>query len=146
MIRFSCDWCSRLKGPQEAWILGIAAETVGYTAVRREATILADWERDRAVLPLAVHFCSTRCKDKYMGQLFDSKVPTEEEVIVERVEPAEVIKRVEPAEVIKRVEPARVTKKDHSKQVGKGNHSKDSKEGGVTQIESPKGRRHRRTA
>src|SRR5436853_1138221 len=27
MIRFSCDWCSRLKGPQEAWILGIAAET-----------------------------------------------------------------------------------------------------------------------
>src|SRR5207253_8134317 len=87
MIRFSCDWCSRLKGPQEAWILGIAAETVGYTAVRREATILADWERDRAVLPLAVHFCSTRCKDKYMGQLFDSKVPTEEEVIVERVEP-----------------------------------------------------------
>ena len=53
-----------------AWILGIAAETVGYTAVRREATILSDWNRESAVSPLAVHFCSPECEDKYMAQLF----------------------------------------------------------------------------
>jgi hypothetical protein len=116
MIEFSCDWCSRIKKPQEAWILGIAAETVGYTAVRREATILSDWDRERAVRPLAVHFCSTECKDKYMAQLFDGRTPAEEEVIVERVEPAEVIKR------------------------------NTSRQGRVTRIDSHRVRQHRRTA
>ena len=127
MIRFSCDWCSRMKGPREEWILGIAAETVGYTAVRREATILSDWDRERAVLPLAVHFCSPQCKDKYMAQLFDSKAraeEAEEEVIVEHVEPAEV------------------TTVNHSKKVGKRNHSKTR----VTEIDSQRARRHKRTA
>ena len=119
MIQFSCDWCSRIKGTREAWILGIAAETVGYTAVRREATILSDWDRERAVLPLAVHFCSLKCKDKYMAQLFDSKKArgeeAEEEVLLEHVEPTEVTKR---------------------------NRSKAR----VTQIDSPRPRRHKRTA
>jgi hypothetical protein len=121
MIRFSCDWCSRMKGPQEAWILGIAAETVGYTAVRREATILSDWERDRAVLPLAVHFCSPRCKDKYMAHLFDSKAPArEQEVLVERVEPAEISET--------------------------GKNRRSGREKGVTKIDSHKGNRRKRTA
>src|SRR5919197_4092129 len=94
MIEFSCDYCSRMKGPQEAWILGIAAETVGYTAVRRQATILFDWNRESAVLPLAVHFCSPECKDKHMAQLFDSKAPAEDEVILERVSPQKSSKEV----------------------------------------------------
>jgi hypothetical protein len=96
VIEFSCDWCSRTKNPQEAWILGIASETVGFTAVRREATILSDWDREDAVLPLAVHFCSPECKNKYMAELFDSRTPAEEEVVLERVEPAEVIKKTYP--------------------------------------------------
>ena len=96
MIEFSCDWCLRTKNAQEAWILGIAAETVGFTAVRREATILPDWNRESAVSPLAVHFCSTECKDKYMAQVFDSRIPAEEEVVFERVEPAEVIRETYP--------------------------------------------------
>ena len=127
MIQFSCDWCSRLKGPREAWILGIAAETVGYTAVRREATILSDWDRERAVLPLAVHFCSPECKDKYMAELFDSKARAEE---------------AEQEVILDHVEPAGVTKRNHSKEAGKRNHSKS----GVTQIDSHKARRQKRTA
>jgi len=116
MVQFSCDWCSRTKGPQEAWILGIAAETVGFTAVRREATILSEWDRERAVHSLAVHFCSPECRDKYMAELFDSRTPVEEEVVFERVEPAEVVRR---------------------------NYSREAR---VTRIDSQKGRRHKSSA
>ena len=70
MIQFVCDSCLRAKRPQDAWILGLAAEARGVTAARREVTILSGWERDRALHALAVHFCSASCKDKYLQQLF----------------------------------------------------------------------------
>ncbi|HEY7616721.1 MAG TPA: hypothetical protein VH744_07955 [Terriglobales bacterium] len=89
MLHFACDWCSKIKRPEEAWILGVAAETVGVTAARREVTILSGWNYERAVLPLAVHFCSLACKDKYVARVFHSEAPAEE-VVVERVLPEEV--------------------------------------------------------
>jgi len=58
MIQFACDSCRRIKGSNEVWLMGLAAETVGVTAARREVTILA------------VHFCSEECKDKYVTKLF----------------------------------------------------------------------------
>lgn len=70
MIQFACDSCSVVKAPNEVWILGLAAESLGVTASRREVTILHAWDASRAVTPLAVHFCSVECKEDYMASLF----------------------------------------------------------------------------
>jgi hypothetical protein len=70
MIHFECDSCRRVKALNEIWLLGLAAETVGVVAARREVTILPVWERDQAVHRLAVHFCSEECKDRYVAKLF----------------------------------------------------------------------------
>jgi len=70
MIRFSCDSCQAIKTPDEIWILGLAAEAVGFTAARREVNILSSWDYTNAVHPLAVHFCSESCKENYIDKLF----------------------------------------------------------------------------
>jgi hypothetical protein len=71
MIAFICDTCGRMKKPEQDWILGLAAENLGAVSARREVNILSRWADPQAVHPLAVHFCSERCKDKYMKKLFD---------------------------------------------------------------------------
>ncbi len=70
MLLFSCDSCQRIKNPDENWIVGFAADTMGVTSATREVTILDAWSGARAVDPLAVHFCSVACKDKYVDALF----------------------------------------------------------------------------
>src|SRR5439155_3222471 len=65
MIRFVCDSCERTKGARDPWLLGLAAEAVGLTTSRREMTILPAWDSDRAVHPLAVHFCLDRWKGRF---------------------------------------------------------------------------------
>jgi len=70
MVRFQCETCGRLKDPNEAWILGLAAENIGLTAARREISIESIWDRERAVDILAVHFCSDQCRVDYMNALF----------------------------------------------------------------------------
>jgi hypothetical protein len=70
MIKFSCDSCQAVKAPDEIWILGLAAEAVGFTAARREVNILSGWDYANAVHPLAVHFCSESCKENYIDKLF----------------------------------------------------------------------------
>ena len=82
MLRYECDFCHRLKGRDEAWILGFAAENVGVTAARREVTILTHWDEVRAVDYLAVHFCREQCRQKYMANLFGEE-PAEAEVVEE---------------------------------------------------------------
>ncbi len=102
MLRFACDWCDRLKQSDEVWILGFAAENRGVTASRREVTVLSEWDRERAVNPFAVHFCSPDHKDKYMAALFDTApvvdefkvrrtVPVAEEVEIHKTAPAKRI-------------------------------------------------------
>jgi hypothetical protein len=71
MLQFSCDYCGILKEPGETWINGAAAENVGTQAARREVVIDTVWRRERAVLLLAVHFCSLECKDRYLAELFN---------------------------------------------------------------------------
>jgi hypothetical protein len=51
-------------------MLGLAAESVGVQSARREINILSTWAEPQAVHPMAVHFCSERCKDKYVERLF----------------------------------------------------------------------------
>lgn len=70
MLQFACDSCLRTKETGEAWILGLAADTLGAISTSREVTILQIWDPDRAVDPLAVHFCSANCKNRYLDQLF----------------------------------------------------------------------------
>ena len=70
MIRFVCDSCGRTKTPGQEWILGLAAERIGVQSVRKEIHILSGWAEPQAVHPLAVHFCSKRCEEKYMNRLF----------------------------------------------------------------------------
>jgi hypothetical protein len=82
MIRFFCDTCSTEKPATAVWILGLAAEAVGVTAARREVSIMPRWERDRAVHPLAVHFCSEACKDKYITVLFGDTEASEDVMTV----------------------------------------------------------------
>src|SRR5256884_4768922 len=90
MIQFVCDSCGRVKEPSETWIVGTAAEAVGVTAARREVTIQSAWDRAIAVHPFAVHFCSIKCKDSYMAELFAADSAAEER-IVERTAPAEIL-------------------------------------------------------
>ena len=75
MLQFACDYCGNRKQPGETWINGVAAENVGTRAARREVVIDPAWTRERAVLPLAVHFCSVECKDNYLAELFEKPVP-----------------------------------------------------------------------
>jgi hypothetical protein len=70
MIAFLCDTCGKLKKPEQDWTLGMAAESVGAVSARREVNILSIWAETQAVHPLAVHFCSERCKERYMNKLF----------------------------------------------------------------------------
>ncbi len=71
MLQFICDYCANVKEPGETWINGVAVENVGTQAARREVIIDPAWRRERAVLPLAVHFCSVECKDNYLAELFN---------------------------------------------------------------------------
>lgn len=70
MLQFVCDYCGNIKEPREVWINGVAAENVGTQAARREVLIDPAWRYERAVLPLAVHFCCEDCKEQYLAQLF----------------------------------------------------------------------------
>ena len=60
-----------LWGTRQDWILGLAAENVGAVSARREVNILSRWAEAQAVHPFAVHFCSARCKDKYLKKMVD---------------------------------------------------------------------------
>ena len=71
MLQFVCDYCGNIKQPDETWINGMAAENVGTQAARREAVIDPAWRYERAILSLAVHFCSIDCKNNYLAKLFD---------------------------------------------------------------------------
>ena len=70
MIEFVCDSCLKVKDVKDTWILGYAAESLGVTAEQREITILPAWDLGGALHPLAVHFCSERCKNDYRAKLF----------------------------------------------------------------------------
>jgi len=88
MLQFVCDYCADIKQSGEAWITGLAAENVGTQAARREVVIDPAWRYERAVLPLAVHFCSLECKDKYLAELFDKPTPLLLEIESVSAEPA----------------------------------------------------------
>src|SRR3989442_7578701 len=95
MIQFVCDSCGRVKKPSEAWIVGVAAEAVGVTVARREVTIQSAWDEATAMHPLAVHFCSVKCTDNYMAELFATDSAAEERVIERTAET--VVERRGPA-------------------------------------------------
>src|SRR5256712_415607 len=106
MIQFVCDSCGRVKESSETWIVGTAAEAVGVTAARREATIQSAWDRAIAVHPFAVHFCSIKCKDSYMAELFAPDSAAEER-IVERTAPAEIL--------VERSAQSRASRREHER-------------------------------
>jgi hypothetical protein len=110
MIQYVCDTCSAVMDPRDPWIVGLAAEAVGATSARREVTIQSAWNRDTAVHPLAVHFCSSQCKDEYMALLFapETSVKPNGHHQIAREFPSElVIERTIPA---KRTTKSKVTK------------------------------------
>jgi len=87
MLQFVCDYCGSVKETYENWIHGVAAENIGTQAARREVIIDPAWRYERAVLPLAVHFCCRQCKDRYLAELF-RRVPAVLEVEKVTVDPA----------------------------------------------------------
>jgi hypothetical protein len=112
MIQFACDSCSAVRQDDDPWIVGIAAEALGVTAARREVTLFPVWDDDRAVHSLAVHFCSVRCKNRYMERLFGPDAASDE-VSMKRTGAVEaVIERVTPAK--KRVTKAHPTRQRES--------------------------------
>ena len=82
MLQYACDFCGNIKGPRETWLLGLAAESVGPSSAHRTVTMAIAWDEDRAVDPLAVHFCSIKCKENYIKSLFNRE-PGEGEVVEE---------------------------------------------------------------
>ena len=103
MIQFICESCAAVKEPSEVWIVGLAAESVGVTAARREVSIQTAWDRPTAVHPLAVHFCSVECKDNYMARLFAPEA-TAEQVVVASVEEQEEEVKTAPTKVARTTE------------------------------------------
>lgn len=94
MIEFACDWCKRLKEPEEVWILGYAAEAIGVTSARREMNVSSSWDRERAVHPLAVHFCSEEHKDNYIAAYFQvqpAETVVRTETVIDESVPAEMV-------------------------------------------------------
>ena len=90
MIQFVCDSCGKIKQSSDGWIVGRAAEAVGVTAARREVTIQSGWDEATALHAFAVHFCSVKCKDNYMADLFAHGSAAKERII-ERTAPAEIL-------------------------------------------------------
>jgi hypothetical protein len=74
MLEYFCETCHTRKKEGQHWILGLAAESAGIDAERREIRILPAWSDTRAVHPLAVHFCSKRCQEKYTNWLFSYQI------------------------------------------------------------------------
>ena len=74
MVEFICETCHKRRKDNKNWILGLAAESLGAQSARREINILSSWADEQAVHPMAVHFCSERCKEKYMNWLFNYKI------------------------------------------------------------------------
>ena len=74
MLGYFCDTCHRRKRDGQDWILGLAAESKGAQTDRREINILSMWTDAQAVHPLAVHFCSERCREKYTNWLFSYQI------------------------------------------------------------------------
>lgn len=70
MIEYVCDSCHKRKKEGQSWILGLAAESIGTQTACREINVLSIWSNVQAVHPMAVHFCSERCKDRYVNRLF----------------------------------------------------------------------------
>jgi hypothetical protein len=70
MMEFCCDTCHTRKKAAQRWILGLAAESASARTERREISVLPAWTDARAIHPLAVHFCSERCREKYVTWLF----------------------------------------------------------------------------
>jgi hypothetical protein len=116
MILFGCDWCGTIKRPENTWILGLAAESIGITAARREISILPAWDQARASHPLAVHFCSVEHKDNYMAALFETEALPAETVIEEE---ATVANRTAQRKYLRTVSTGAVTKRRKKTAVGK---------------------------
>lgn len=116
MILFGCDWCGTIKRPEQTWILGMAAESIGITAARREISILTAWDQARACHPLAVHFCSVEHKDNYMAALFESE-PLPAETIIE--EETTVTNRPVQRKYLRTVSTGVVTKRKKKTATGK---------------------------
>jgi hypothetical protein len=102
VLRFVCDYCGNIKQPEEVWINGVAAENVGTQAARREVLIDPAWRYERAILPLAVHFCSVECKDRYLTELFQTAPPlleVEESIVDPASNRRVIVVRKKPAAV-----------------------------------------------
>lgn len=84
MVLFGCDWCRKMKQAGDVWVLGLAAESVGVTAARREVTILPAWDEGQSCHPLAVHFCSAEHKDNYLAALFETEPRLVESVVMSK--------------------------------------------------------------
>ncbi|HEU5450601.1 MAG TPA: hypothetical protein VFU76_01375 [Terriglobales bacterium] len=120
MLQFVCDWCRTVKEPGQHWLLGFAAEEMGVTAARREVQMLSGWDRDRAVLPLAVHFCCTECKDNFVRALFETREPLESEIVVKRKRSPEVLVERRYQRTTTNTARPKATVKRHTRVVKKG--------------------------
>jgi hypothetical protein len=90
-----------MKSRGEIWILGFAGESLGVTAARREISIVDTWDDDRAVQPLAVHFCSDECRAEYMQKLFgDTPETAVGKVVKMRKRERRHVQRVIPGAVV----------------------------------------------
>jgi len=90
MIQFMCDSCRRVKEASETWIVGRAARSGRRYGCQTGGHDPISLDRATALHPFAVHFCSLKCKDSYMAELFAPDSAAKERVI-ERTAPAEIL-------------------------------------------------------
>jgi hypothetical protein len=67
MVRISCDVCGRLKSAADhEWILGYDLQVERRAGLRRSVHFLDHWYDARVLELGAIHFCSEKCRDKYL--------------------------------------------------------------------------------
>jgi hypothetical protein len=73
MVTITCDSCGKQKknesvGNGENWVLGYDLEVETPNSLNHSVRFLDRWD-DRRVLELgAIHFCSIKCRDKFLNR------------------------------------------------------------------------------
>lgn len=73
MVQVSCDSCKKIKPSglataKEEWIMGWDLETETPRSMNRSVRFLDHWDDARVMELGGIHFCSERCREKYLGR------------------------------------------------------------------------------
>ncbi|HMK29225.1 MAG TPA: hypothetical protein VK473_06015 [Terriglobales bacterium] len=67
-MEYSCRYCGKRKSEAEGWLLAFEGTERPGKVMKYTITLLGKWDERRAGDRNAVHFCSSRCQNKYLRE------------------------------------------------------------------------------